>query len=367
MLRAVAIVFALLCACQPPLEKRARFFGRVDFSDVKGPRMAWSATGFSAKVSGTSVRFEIVDLPKHPDPEGRTWPNRFQVMLDDRAPEQLIVPADGRLRWSASALAAGQHRLTVFKQSEAFVGVAQLVALEADKFLPPDPAPMRRIELVGDSLTTGYGNEGTSKDCHFSEATQNQWLAWPSLTARALAAEHHVVAWSGKGVTRNYQDPKQPPPASLDPIDALTVPQIYGRTIPEDAASRWDFARWTPDVVIVGLGSNDISASDPGERAFVETYRGFIAKIREHNPMAQILCMIPPVEDAWPPNVHAWTRMRRYITAAARRLGDNNVHVIALPPEDPADGLGCDYHPTLARHAKVARAITETLQHVMSW
>jgi lysophospholipase L1-like esterase len=358
----------LFVACTPPLPDRARFFGRVDWSDPAGPRFAWSATGFAARFSGPRVSFEIADLPKHPSPEGLTWPNRFQIAIDDRAPVQAIVPASGRLVWSAEDLGAGDHRVTVVKQTEAMVGEAQLLSLRADRFLPPPPAPARRIEFIGDSFTTGYGDEGTDKHCPFSEATQNQFLAFGSLAARALDAEHHVIAWSGKGVVRNYDSPKKPiPPEPTDPIERAVVPELYDRTLPGRADSQWRYAAWQPDAVVIMLGFNDISAIDPGEERFVAAYERLLERVRAHYPLADIVCIVPDVDDAWPPELHARTKMRRYVGRAVRARADPRVHLTELPPGDPSDGLGCDYHPSLVRHAAVSRHVTEILRHVLSW
>lgn len=360
MKRAWLIVFVALAQsdCTPKMSERARFFGRVDFADQRGPRFAWSATGFTTTCEGTDLRFTLVDLPKHPDPEGRTWLNRWRVVLDGQPPQEIVAEVD-RVIWTSGPLAKGDHRLTVFKQTEAFVGEALLTQLACDgTFVTPDPPPPRRLEFIGDSLTTGYGNEGTSKLCHFTSETENQWLAFPSLTARALNAEVHVIAWSGKGVVQNYLP-------SDDAIDRLLVPQIFDRVLPERAESKWDFARWTPDAVVIGLGTNDISLTDPGESAFVAAYTALLRRVREHYKAAPIVCVLPPVTDAWPVGLQAWTKMRSYVSAAVRESGDQDVHVLAMPPEDPADGLGCDYHPSLARHEKIAAAVTDALSHVL--
>ena len=68
------------------------------------------------------------------------------------------------------------------------------------------------------------------------------------------AAQVHVVAWSGKGVVRNYQDPGITSP---DPL-----PIYFNRTIGVHPAPIWDFAQYKPDAVVINLGTNDFSTYD---------------------------------------------------------------------------------------------------------
>ena len=117
-----------------------------------------------------------------------------------------------------------------------------------------DIAKKGNIDLlfVGDSITCGYGNEiSTMKPDAFHYTTQgsNANLAWGAVAARQLDAEYVAVAVSGRGVYRNYSG------AAGD-----LLPVIYDKTLPDDAtAPAWDIARYTPDVVVVNLGTNDFS------------------------------------------------------------------------------------------------------------
>jgi hypothetical protein len=81
----------------------------------------------------------------------------------------------------------------------------------------------RRIEIVGDSITCGYGNEGTDP-CNFSAETENHYLTYGALAARMFGAELSTVAWSGKGVVNNFDN---------DVFEPL--PQIYDRLLATEA------------------------------------------------------------------------------------------------------------------------------------
>ena len=83
---------------------------------------------------------------------------------------------------------------------------------------PPAAAP-RLIEVVGASVSCGYGNLGTAP-CGFTFPTESAFDAYESVAARAVGAELSVVAISGRGVYRNSD-------GSLTD----TMPQIYDRIL----------------------------------------------------------------------------------------------------------------------------------------
>lgn len=54
------------------------------------------------------------------------------------------------------------------------------------------------------------------------------------------------------GVVRNYGE--------KTPTSPIPFPMIYKRTVANDANSTWNTAQWTPDVVVINLGTNDFSS-----------------------------------------------------------------------------------------------------------
>lgn len=347
-----------------PFAQELQFSGRVDRTSAAGPRFAWPGTRFELRFTGTSVRVRLRDLPKTPDTRGRTWPNRFQVTLDDEPPRQVFARMDSDVLFEQDGLPDGPHRLEVYKQTEALVGASQLLGLELSpgaQLLAPEPLPSRRIEFYGDSVTTGYGNEGTDKLCPFSSETQNHWLSYGALTARALEAEAVTVAWSGRGVIRNHEAPPGAP----------VVPALFDRTLPDWPRRRWDFSLWTPAVVVVNLGANDFAGGDPGEEAFVAGLEAFLAQLRETYPDAfLVLCLGPTINDSWPVGAESRTRARRYLgTALLHRLesGDTRLSFLEFTPRTFEEGFGCDYHPSLVTHRAMAELLTARLRTLLGW
>ncbi|HLV67799.1 MAG TPA: SGNH/GDSL hydrolase family protein [Polyangiaceae bacterium] len=323
-----------------------RFVGRVDTTDAAGPRFAWSGTGIVARFSGTSVGVRL---------EGG---QQYSVVIDGMVRPKL-VPTSG-VTPVASGLAAGEHTIELYRRTEAHLGESQFLGFDFGdgELLAPPPAPARRLEVVGDSITCGYGNEGADMSCPFSPDTENHYLTYAAISARTLEAELSTVCWSGKGVVCNYGDDAS---SCMDPM-----PDYYDRTLPQQASSLWDFSRFQPHAVVINLGTNDFStAQDPTPAQFEDAYVAFLERVREKYPEAWILCTVGPLLSG----ADLTTARSSIDNAVSRRAqaGDSKVKTFALTPTDPADGYGCDYHPNLTTHQKMAAELTTELEQTLGW
>lgn len=315
-----------------------RFVGRMDRSDPGGPRFAWSGSGVVARFEGTSVAVSLNDSGQ----------NQLTVLIDGELSPPLDLEAGARTYQLASELPAGEHVVELYRRTEASWGVTQWLSFDfgpSGRLLPP-PQPERRIELIGDSISTGYGNEGADVSCGFSPETQNHYLTYGAISARALGAELVTVAWSGKGVVYNYDTDVEEP-----------MPELYERTLPADPSSTWDFSI-VPDAVVINLGTNDFSTDgDPTPELFRAEYLGLLTTVRQHYPEAYILCTVGNLlsgEDL--------AAARAGIAASVEELrarGDTRIEAweMNVPNENP----GCDYHPSVPTHQAMAEALTPRL------
>lgn len=343
-----------LGACTPPEPSRGgqshtalvRFVGRVDKSDPNAALFAWSGTGFVARFRGTELGLRL------------GGGQEFSVVVDGVVGPK-YVPSGG-FDAIAHGLTPGEHEVHVYRRTEAHLGESSFLGLEVGdgELLEPPPPPERRLELVGDSISCGYGNEGADQTCPFSPATENHYLSYGALTARALRAELSTVAWSGKGVVCNYGDA---PDSCTDPL-----PTYYARTLPSRAQSRWDFSTWQPHAVIVNLGTNDFSTDrDPTRSDFEAAYVALLEQIRAAYADAVIVCTVGPMLFGDDLTI-ARDAIAGAVSARAS-AGDEKVRLFQLAVTDPANGYGCDWHPSLRTHQVMADTLTEVLRNELNW
>lgn len=339
-----------------------RFIGRFDTTKPEGPRFSWPGSAIVTRFSGTSLsaRFNDASTPEQS--------NFFQVVIDGEPRGVLKVNNQKELYTVADGLADGEHELLLHRRTEALVGVTQFlefVPQQGEELLPVPAAPERRIEVIGDSISAGYGIDGADETCPFTSDTENNYLAYSALTGRLLEADTTIVAWSGRGVYRNYNDEV-----------ADTMPEIYGRTIADEPQPAWDFSSWVPQVVVINLGTNDFSINVPGDAEFrapfTNAYAGLVETVRENYPEAFIFCTIGPMlSDSYPEGAEALTRARSYIGEVIEdreASGDDRVRLLEFPPHNgEQDGLGCDYHPSKKTNEKMAAQLSEAISEELGW
>jgi lysophospholipase L1-like esterase len=323
----------------PGIPEEIHFYGRFDESDAAGPRFAWSGTSIATRFSGSSIDVTLDDSGN----------NFFQVILDG-SPASVIVTAGGSQAYSlATGLPAGMHDIELYRRAEAFQGVVQFQGFtpgEGGALIETVSPYVHRVEFIGDSITAGYGVEGDSANCSFTPDTENAHLTYAAIAARSLNAEAHLIAWSGKGVYQNYGGDQSEP-----------MPDLYGRTLPQDAGSQWDFGAWAAEAVVINLGTNDFSVA-VDEGAFTSAYVALLQDVRSHYPDATIFCVAGPFLN---------DLATQYIGNAITTAADPQVLLVPFPSPDPADGLGCDYHPSVATHAKLGQLLADTIQQELSW
>jgi hypothetical protein len=126
------------------------------------------------------------------------------------------------------------------------------------------------------------------------------------------------------------------------------MPDLFERTLPDDPTSAWDHAAYTPDIIVIDLGTNDQTPGDPGV-AFEEVYLDFLTHLLQLFPDAQMYLGQGPMGYEPYMGVH--------LQNVVNRFGDARVHRATIDTIDPADGYGCDSHPSTVTHRKMAEQL----------
>jgi lysophospholipase L1-like esterase len=324
-----------------------RFVGRFDRRDAAGPRCAWAGSSVILKFRGTALNVLLRS----------SGADHLQVTVDGTSSAVLATSKDGTLYRVASGLPDKEHVVELFKRTEPFVGQLQFLGVQLEKgrtLLPLPPRPDRRIEFVGDSITCGYGNESANEKEHFASVTENNYLAYGAVTARRLGAEYVAVAWSGKWL-----------------FGKEAMPLLYERALPLDPESTWNRSAWIPHAVVVNLGTNDFGPRNPTEKEWQDAYRDFIRTIRKHAPECHVFCAVGSMmSDNYPPGRKALSTIRQYTTGLVeelRKAGDRKLHFVEFDVQDPKDGFGGDWHPSVKTHQIMAERLTTVVKKELGW
>lgn len=342
---------ALAATVIQPENTQLQYTGRVDFANRAAPVLSWPGSSIEGNFTGASLALKLDDQ------RGR---NFFNVFIDGDLARPVIVQAakGGKTYPVATGLAPGAHRFLITKRTEGEEGATTFLGLElADdgELLPPPPRKRRHIEFFGDSITSGMGNEAADGKPDDLPKEKNNFMSYASITARNLDAEAHIISQSGIGVMISWF--------------SFTMPEFYGQL---DAVgkndSKWDFSRWTPDVVVINLLQNDSWLIDdhkrlqpiPDDAQRVLAYKQFVQKIRAQYPKAYIVCALGSMNAVQPGS--KWPDYVRGAVAQIREeQNDQRIDTLMF------EFTGYTAHPRVRHHEANAARLTEFIQQKLGW
>ena len=302
-------------------------------------RFGWSGVSFATRFSGTGLSVVLEDGGSS---------NELEVIVDDAPhPERTITVKSGMQTYPViDALPAGEHTAVVHRRTEGSVGTTTFHGFTVQGgAIVPSPSPYKhRIEIIGDSISCGYGTECMSANEAFSTKTENHWITYGAITARNLAADAHTIAWSGKGLVENYGTDT-----------SAKMPELYPRTFATAAAPAWDFASWQAEVVVIDLGTNDWNHNPPVDPAtFEAAYNSLADTIEGHYPGVRVF------------GVGNTFDAKAQVQAVKNAMsGKPNRHYIEFGILG-SEGACCQ-HPCAVTHARWAKELTQAIQAATGW
>lgn len=282
-----------------PDNENLQYSGRIDWTDKKAPVFVFPCTSVRMCFTGGTLRAYVRNKRAY-------WENYLGCILDGEQ-TKLRLPDDGEMVLDIKVdLSKGSaHEVLLFKRQDACHETAFLgfEIGDGEEVTELPAKPRRRIEVYGDSVSAGEVSETveyTGKpDPEHNGQYSNSWYSYAWMTARKLGAEIHDVAQGGI--------------ALLDGTGWFCAPDYVGM---ESAWNKvhynpafgpdtdWDFAGYTPQVVVIAIGQNDNHPKDYMKedyygdcaRRWRSAYGKFLEKIRGQYPDAWIVCITTLLE-----------------------------------------------------------------------
>lgn len=354
----------------PPVDTTVpavQFIGRFDTSDPTGPECGWPGCRIVARFEGTEVSASF-------DEKVDDWmiggPSEWDIVIDGTLLPKLVLGYGTQRDALATDLPAGTHTIELYKRSEAQNGVTQFLGFDFGhgRLLPPNPRKTRRIEIIGDSTSAGFGIEGEGPVCPGTQQAatfQNFHRSYGALLGEAFDAEVSGTAYSGKGIVKNIYRP-----------DTETMPILYGRANPVDPNSTFALSSYVPKVIVSMIGGLDFAVGVPYDDGpepvsdFASIYSEFLATLRKNYPDAEIFCVVSPSAADVDADHPIREDLQQGVTAAVNdrnAKGDAHVTLVVPPIATPDELTGCEGHGNPGFHQRLAKQLADVVRSKTSW
>ena len=325
------------------------FTGRTETLDDGSVRYDWVGVYMQTRFTGGRIAVEVAET-------GTSYHN---IYIDDRFVRKIKITGKNRQFVTLAAdLSKGPHTLKLQKCTEGEFGCTTVSAVRVAagaRLLPVAPRE-RLIEVYGDSYTCGYGTEGKSAHERFRLETENCDKAYACIIARYFGADYRLIAHSGMGMVRNYNDSVQ---LSRHNMSTRST-QLYD----DFNRTAYDFSNCRkPDLVMINLGSNDFSTLvKPTPEQFVNTYLKMIDNIRSHYGNVPVLCVTPHSASRYLLAALDYLRERLMNKYSGVYMANSMAGIVTQ-----AADTGSDHHPNYQGQCKIAMSLIPQISAITTW
>ncbi|MBS1664328.1 MAG: hypothetical protein JST68_25000 [Bacteroidetes bacterium] len=344
------VIFAWLLACCSSTQKMNHLsasalhpIGRYQLTHKQHLELVSSAAHFGFTFTGDRCEIEAYATP---------WNHSYlQYELDGIYKGRIKVGGDTPTTISIKASAGGTHTVWVYKTTEATTGPVFITQITGEQLQALDQPSTPIIEFIGNSITCGALSDPSEIPCGSGIYIDqhNAYQAYGPRVARALKTEFILSSVSGIGMYRTWNQ------------DGPSMPDVYDRLDFHTDSIGWDHNRFTPLIVSVELGTNDLSLGDglhprpPFDSSiFIKQYTQFVQKIKIYYPAARIALLSSPVTEG-----NDRTLLENCLSSVKKVID-------ALHPSDPPVALhffqpmkarGCNGHPSVEDHETMAKEL----------
>lgn len=253
--------------------------------------------------------------------------------------------------------------------------------VECDGELCNLPEKKLNIEFIGDSLSSGEGLGGAVELKNAGSAVYGLGGHYAIKTADKFNADFRILSQSGWGVHSScFNDFIRIMPKYYHQVCGVLMGEKYTKL---GAYDDYDFSSWTPDIVVINLGSNDGFALDReawidddgnAHRQITNPYGGveeqsairfenavvdFLKKVRLLNPNAFIIWAYGMCDHTMQPYLDK--AMRAYISET-----NDERAVFQLLPATNMLWVGSSNHPGVKTHELASEVLSELIGRLYS-
>lgn len=349
-------------------------YGRTGSQKMPLP-LFWTASGVEFNVTGSELWVEL-------ETDYETYEPWISIEINGAwIGRQMVTAGKHEICIFRNMDAQTAKRVRIFRDVQAMSAdgllYLQLYSVKSDGEFLEIPKKKRKIEIIGDSITSGEGSIGAQEELDWISMWFTALNDYAVMTADKVNADFRIVSQSGWGVV-----------SSWDNNPSCALPEYYEQVcgvckgeVNEKAGSKedYDFSSWQPDYIIVNLGTNDDVAfhnaewtnPETGEvfeqrmtlentyleedlRRFIEKVKEFLKKLRKNNPNAPIFWAFGMIGTELLPAIE--TAVKEY----AEETEDKNVEIVQLPQAE-GDGVGARSHPGVINHRQAAEVLSKKI------
>ncbi len=273
------------------------------------------------------------------------------VEVDGKYLDRYQISGDSVTTISVPLKGEDFHHIKVIKATEASTGDLYFLGAKANQIKTFEDKNDLKIEFIGNSITSGMGNDASDLPCGEGEwyDQHNAYWAYGPRVARELQADYILSSVSGMGMYRNWNDEDQP-----------VMPDVYRTlSLDGDTTQLRDFTKFQPHLISICLGTNDFSDGD-GEKErkpfdaekYEKNYINFIQALYEKYPSVKIALLTSPM-------IGRENEKGKALLASLKKIKaefEAN-HIIALYEFEDIYQKGCGYHPSKEGHATIAQKL----------
>lgn len=334
----------------PPANQDILYTGRIDDRGPDSLLFSYPGVSIRAHFTGTAIGAKINDI------DGE---NYFVAIVNGVLQPKFMTKKGEHDYELIAGLDNDVHEIELVRITEPVFGETIFAGflVELGEGLVPIERRERLIEYVGNSITCGYGNEGTSSD-EFVSHTENHYMTYAGVVSRSFNADHIAVCKSGVGVYRNYGSPKTGVENNMK--NHYSRNTYYG-------ASYYDFKR-KPDVVCVNLGTNDFSGSGGDVVLYRQAFSDFIDTLHTRYVSPDIICLLGPIISG-----SKLTTIKTCLTELAdsvnreKKENEGTVHVFEMSKQTHTYGIGVGGHPAVKQNLKNGYELAQFISELKGW